>query len=426
MALLTLYRLRFLVIALAVLLLPWCAIAAEDEEPSEAAAIEGLDTQVLKQQKKMHRIKRGIQGQQDRIRQSTEKEHGLLSELENIDNRILNQRKKISTLRQELLLQEERIRSQQKEIDHLASEKEEIRKHVEKRLAAYYRMGPVGVMNVMFSSRNLPDLLNLNEYFQRVLQYDNRIINNFRERLSALQEAGDRLQQEKSRMVEVIVDVKNQEERQAATRNERLELLSRVKTEKKLYRQALNEMEKAATQLTSTMTALKEKAATLEQERSGYGPAYAKKRRPANLDFAAQKGVLEPPVSGKIITTFGKNTDKTFGITTFASGIDIVPPKESEIRAIYHGSVVYAGSLRGYGNLIIIDHGHQYYSLISRAAKLFKQEGDKVLTGDIIGVTGIADDLTGQGLHVEIRLGTDPLDPLDWLNRETLVIQQHP
>ena len=87
----------------------------------------------------------------------------------------------------------------------------------------------------------------------------------------------------------------------------------------------------------------------------------------------------------------------------------------TEIRAVYDGRVIHSGYLRGYGNLMIIDHGQQYFSLISRAATFNKKEGTKVKSGEIIGVTGEGDPLYGEGLHFEIRKGSTPEDPLLWL-----------
>ncbi|MDT8335130.1 MAG: peptidoglycan DD-metalloendopeptidase family protein, partial [Desulfurivibrionaceae bacterium] len=146
-----------------------------------------------------------------------------------------------------------------------------------------------------------------------------------------------------------------------------------------------------------------------------------KKRRPGSpRSFSTKKGRLPPPVRGAVTTFFGKSKQGKFGIVTRADGIDIKTLAGSEIRAIHAGKVVYSDRLKGYGNLIIIDHGHQYYSLISRAAELYKKEGEAVTAGEAIGIMDEGGGLLGEGLHFEIRHGTTPLDPLDWLNRDQL------
>ncbi|MBW2465797.1 MAG: peptidoglycan DD-metalloendopeptidase family protein, partial [Deltaproteobacteria bacterium] len=70
--------------------------------------------------------------------------------------------------------------------------------------------------------------------------------------------------------------------------------------------------------------------------------------------------------------------------------------------------------------VIIINHGQQYFTLVSRAADFYKREGAKVKTGEIIGITGEGDSLYGEGLHFEIRKGANPEDPLPWLKKDSL------
>ena len=90
---------------------------------------------------------------------------------------------------------------------------------------------------------------------------------------------------------------------------------------------------------------------------------------------------------------------------------------------MYDGKIIHSGYLRGYGNLIIIDHGNQYFSLISRAAEFYKKEGSRVATGEIIGMTGAGDPLYGEGLHFEIRKGANPEDPMLWLKKDAFPLK---
>ena len=138
------------------------------------------------------------------------------------------------------------------------------------------------------------------------------------------------------------------------------------------------------------------------------------------------RGRLIPPVRGSVTTYFGKNNQGKFGIATYADGINIKALAGSEIYAIFNGKVVYAGQLKGYGNLIIIDHGEQYYSLISQAAEIYKKEGEIVSTGEVIGIMGEQGGLLGEGLHFEIRYGTEPENPLKWVNKRLLKMPPSP
>ena len=100
----------------------------------------------------------------------------------------------------------------------------------------------------------------------------------------------------------------------------------------------------------------------------------------------------------------------------------MIPARENglEIKAVYDGKIIHSGYLRGYGNLIIIDHGQQYFSMISRIADIYIKENTRVKKGEIIGMTGESDKLFGEGLHFEIRRGSKPEDPLVWLKKNSL------
>jgi len=383
-----------------------------------------IKEQLTNQQNKIERINKGIESQKTRVKAARDHENSILTELETIDQNIAAESAKLNELKSSLIEHEKIIAVKQAELSLALQAKEEAKQHTQKRLSAYYKMGPMGVMNVMFSTNELPDLLNFREYFNTLLKYDHQVIKEYRQKIAVLSKAQQALQDEKKALVAAISDIKEHEALLAATRQDRLALLERVKTEKTLYKQALHELEEAADKLTSTLKVLKKEAAS--QQKVTIRRVNAKKKRPTNFGFANQKGKLDPPISGTVITLFGKNSEGKFGITTFANGIDIKTNSDSQIRAIYDGKIVYAGFLRGYGNLLIVDHGEQYYSLMSRAEKFFKQEGDAVIKGEIIGTMGNQAGLLSEGLHFEIRHGTTPENPLQWVNNAKLTITTPP
>ena len=108
------------------------------------------------------------------------------------------------------------------------------------------------------------------------------------------------------------------------------------------------------------------------------------------------------------------------GVESVSTGITLEAPDGTKVKAIFDGTVHYAGYLRGYGNTIIINHGYQYYSVISRAETLLKEEGDTVMTGEDIAVMGETATLVEEGLYFEIRHDTATLDPLLWLDKNKL------
>ncbi|MGV1099448.1 murein hydrolase activator EnvC family protein [Thiovibrio sp. JS02] len=389
--------------------------------PASLAAEKGnTDSRLLEQQKKIQRIKKGIEGQKSRVKQTREQENSLTEELDRLNQRIQEEGDTLAKLKADLAGHEQLIQAKQAEAAQAGQAKEQAKTHVQARLNAFYRMGAIGVMNVIFSSSDLPELLSVREYFAALLKHDRTVFEEYRRKIKELEQAQLALQAEKKTLVETISQVKSQEEELAASRGERLALLDKVKTEKKLYQLALAELEEASDRLAGTIEELK---AAAEKEKKKRRQPIAKKRRPETAGFAAQKGKLSPPVSGTVTTLFGRNAHGKFGITTSSNGIDIKTRPGTEIKAIYDGNVAYVGFLRGYGNLLIIDHGQQYYSLVSQAAKFYKQEGDPVVKGEAIGIMSEQEGLLAEGLHFEIRHGTTPENPLQWVNNAKLIIK---
>jgi septal ring factor EnvC (AmiA/AmiB activator) len=123
--------------------------------------------------------------------------------------------------------------------------------------------------------------------------------------------------------------------------------------------------------------------------------------------FAALKGRLPPPVAGRVTNNFGRRDE--FGL--ICTGVDITARDSEPIKAVSSGTVAYAGMLKGYGKLVIIDHGEGWYSLYGRAGRLSAAPGDHVRGGQILGT--LADG--AEGLYFEIRHHRKPQNPVGWL-----------
>ena len=90
------------------------------------------------------------------------------------------------------------------------------------------------------------------------------------------------------------------------------------------------------------------------------------------------------PVKGEVIETFGKHKHPEFNSYTFSKGIVISAAAGSDIRTIYEGTVIFADYFKGYGNMIIIDHGGGYFSLYAYASRLNRKVGSDVAKGDVV------------------------------------------
>ena len=382
---------------------------------------------MLEQQKKARRIEKGIRTQQQQVEKTQEKERNVLAELEDIDKELASQKMSLKKTETELRHQEEIIRTKEYSLKKNQDEKQTLEQRVKKRLSAYYRLDSPGLLRILFSAQSFTDLLFFHESFEQIIRHDQKLLAGYRTKIMELSASREKLMEERNKLALVLVEKSEQEKMLAETREKKIDLLTQITNEKKLYLSALKELEQASRALNSTLRQLEEKARQRAQEAipgpspEGTSPPSSKKKG----GFAAQKGQLDPPAPGKVVTFFGRNSRGKFGISTVESGIDIKTNPGTKIRAIYDGTVIYSGFLRGYGNLVIIDHGDQHYSLMSRAEKFFVKEGTHVARGDVVGIMGDDPALLGEGLHFEIRRGSTPVNPLHWVNNAGLKIEAY-
>jgi septal ring factor EnvC (AmiA/AmiB activator) len=135
-----------------------------------------------------------------------------------------------------------------------------------------------------------------------------------------------------------------------------------------------------------------------------------------SLPVAAFRGSLPWPLAGKVKVPFGRRKDAKFDTYTLHNGIEIDTPAETPVHAVHEATVVFADRFRGYGLMVVLDHGHKHHTLYAHLAEIAVQNGQRLPAGHVIGATGAG--LEGNGLYFEVRFQGKPEDPLDWLKRE--------
>jgi septal ring factor EnvC (AmiA/AmiB activator) len=131
--------------------------------------------------------------------------------------------------------------------------------------------------------------------------------------------------------------------------------------------------------------------------------------------FSDLKGRLTWPIAGSLVHDFGQ--PRASGRLKW-NGVVLAAPRGREIRAVYHGRVIFADWLAGMGLLVIVDHGGGYMSLYGYNETTLKIAGDWVAPGDVIATVGDSGGQARSGLYFEIRQGTKPLNPRSWVSKQ--------
>ncbi len=131
--------------------------------------------------------------------------------------------------------------------------------------------------------------------------------------------------------------------------------------------------------------------------------------------FAALRGAMPPPTVGEMVVTYGSKGEKKGEAFLHSDGVTFVAPKGQAVEAVFDGVVVFSDWLKEYGNVMIIDHGDHYHSLVAHAERLLKQVGDSVRRGEVIATVGSTGSSNTAQLYFEIRYHGKPVNPMEWL-----------
>jgi septal ring factor EnvC (AmiA/AmiB activator) len=131
--------------------------------------------------------------------------------------------------------------------------------------------------------------------------------------------------------------------------------------------------------------------------------------------FVISKGKLPWPIPGRVVSRFGEQINPQFQTRIRNTGIEIESASGEEVVAVSEGRVIYSSGLRGYGNMVILEHDAGYYTLYARLSEIWvslNQKVDRLQTIGTVGENGFSFKPT---LHFEIREGKKPQNPLEWL-----------
>lgn len=270
------------------------------------------------------------------------------------------------------------------------------------RLTARYRLGREGYVRFLLGSRSIADVLRRKRLYSALLEKDFEALAALRFKATGARAARDDLAKARD---ELLASVQAESEKRAAL-DVRLSLqrrtLASVQRERSLHDQAVRELEQAERDLSSKLSSLPSSPA----------------RRPDEPPVRKERGrLLFPVAGGRIEARFGRAVDPRFGTVTLQRGIDVRVPEGTPVVAPHGGKVVHSGWFRGYGNLVILDHGDNLVSLFAHLATFDRAVGEEVRRGDVLGTVGDTGSLKGAYLYFELRDGPKPVDPERWLGR---------
>ena len=376
--------------------------------PSYAAKdrADPLADKIERERRTLEKLQQEIENKKKHAQDTDKKKESVLQAIQDLDDTLLKKR-------QERTVINRKLREKDHEIEringHLAGVRNTIddRRHsILARLRVQYMEGRFGDLGALLAADSY-------QAFQQRLQYLSAVSQREYDLMQAYREDVDRLQQmERQRAVardEMLVikyhTDKKVSEIQGLKRKKNL-ILANITQQKEAYEHALAELERSASRVDGLLKELEErrKIAALQP------PKDLKGSHPL-------KGGLHWPAEGEILSFFGRQKHPTFNTYVQRKGIEIRTDEGSAIRSVMSGVVVFADWLKGYGQVLILDHANGFFSLYAHASKLLVKVGEQVGIGAVIGETGDTG-LTGDStLYFELRQGAQAVDPLIWLSK---------
>ena len=367
-----------------------------------AGSLRAGDTEEKKQE--LQRIKRELQDKKLKLQRADRRERSILTELERIDREIQAGGSSLADQRRRLREAETSIAEIEQSNAVATQELARLKERYRLRLRALYKLNRSGGYALaVLSSDNFGAAYKRARYLGIIAERDQRLI---REYSAALEQLARREQEARERTSEIASRRTSVEAKRVPLelrRKKKAELLGSVQQEKSVYEATLKDLEESSANLWSMIR-------LAEQDKRP-----AKQKEPVHDARSEGRGRFPWPVSGRVLTRFGKQRHPEFGTIVYRRGIDIAARTGDEVLAVRGGQVVYADWYKGYGRLVIVDHGDGLYTLYGHLSQIDVNGGDRVARGKVIGLVGDTGSLKGSRLYFEVRRDGEAEDPLLWL-----------
>lgn len=344
-------------------------------------------------------------------------ENKVSGDLEKIEKSLHEKEANLNSLGRDLKGVETTLERTQREIEVVKGEAERKKQQIKQRLAALYKAGDPGPVRMFFSSESFPQMAENLRYMNSVLQNDRKLFAEYNAKIERLGALKGTLEKDAERKEKIKADIEVKKQEIEGEKKKKAAYLLKIREDRKSYLASLKELEANARRLQAMVERLEAKSrksySKKIEKKSGTGADHSLPAFP-DKGFGAQRGRLAIPVKGEIIGTFGRHKHPEFNSYTVSNGISIAAPAGADIHSVYEGQVIFADYFKGYGNMVIVDHGGGFFSLYGHAAKIIKKVGSAVARNDVVASVGDVDSAKGPMLYFEIRYQGKPVDPAPW------------
>ncbi|HXI11720.1 MAG TPA: peptidoglycan DD-metalloendopeptidase family protein [Thermoanaerobaculia bacterium] len=268
------------------------------------------------------------------------------------------------------------------------------------RLSMLYRMGGVAYLRVLLDMERRQSPFDAISMLSFLVRRDARSINDLKQATRDLAVRRSVLTTKQSMLAEVRIVIEQRRKEVAASLDQKERLLAGLRSESSSSARRLADLEEKERRLGRLFDLL--------YQRSNQADGAA-------ADIRGFQGALQWPVRGRVVEEFGRKRSAKFSTFTVSNGLTIRTATGSEIKPVFNGTVLYAQWFKGYGNLVIVDHGNRVFTLYGNTKSTSLTVGQKVMPTAALGTVGESEEGGAGSLYFEVREDNKPTDPRKWL-----------
>lgn len=373
-------------------------------------------------------VKQEINAKKKLINKTKKVEAAVSTELREINRNLQQKESDLGRLDRDLKQVESNLVRTGNDISKITEVARRKKGEIDRRLVSIYKNGEPGGLRVVFSSGSFPQMAENARYMKSVVENDKRIFADYNQTIQQMNTLKGHLQRDASHKERIKVGIAQKKREIEIEKSNKAAYLNKVRKNRSSYEASLKELKANASRLQSMLNRLEAQSRKRQQhahskpqvKRDKTGKKVVTATPPSlppapDRGFASQKGRMSMPVRGEIIESFGKHKHPEFNSFTFSKGLSIAARNGADIRSIYEGTVIFADYFKGFGNMVIVDHGSGYFSIYAHASRILKRVGAEVAKNEVVASVGDLDSSKGSHLYFEIRHQGRPQDPAAWV-----------
>ncbi|MEW6609133.1 MAG: peptidoglycan DD-metalloendopeptidase family protein [bacterium] len=363
------------------------------------SCVQGYTDDISQKKGKLSNITKEIEKKKSKINYLSGQEKNAVHELAKVEIQIKTTADKINLLEKQLTNVQENIGLTQKSVNLTSAQLNRRQQILLKRLTAIYKYRGGDLLGNLLNTDDFTEISKRLYFMSLIAHADTELIEDINNKKNAYLQKKRILQSHHNKLCKIEKSQENFLNKQERLKKNRKRLLTKIQGEKSLYQQQISKLERDSLEL-------KQLIKNLEMRKTHEGRQIVLRG----------KGDLPWPVKNrKLYRGYGSYKHPKFNAQIVNKGIDILTPQGETVFSVKDGKVVFANWFKGYGMLVMIDHGEGLYSLYAHLSNILVDVGNKVSKGSSIGIVGGPFESEGYNFHFEIRVNGEPDNPLNWL-----------